>query len=241
MGCWNETCLLTRLPIQSDEDAVCVLIAERPEITSICYAHDVFTPVTLPIFGKYDDYGSLEQLSNDVGSLKAMLRIPVRAKTESGFVPYVTKCDDEREYVARLIRESGHDELYVEMPCMNTHKTAFSRILPVFMLRGFYDFAVKLRRDLFKDVEYKHLYLYDMGLMNSLPVNYAKSLESTRGKQQLARDLIALNSFMGTMRIAWGPTAGSGSQNCLENGYQMDFYDLMRERAQNIHIQSKWD
>ena len=241
MGCWNETCLLTRLPIQSGEDTVCVLIAERPEIDGICYAHDAFKPVSLPIFGKYDDYGNLEDLSDDCRGLKLLRQIVLRAKTDTGFVPHEIRCDDDMEYATRLIGESGRNGLYVGMPNGKPGRTAYSRLLPVFILREFYDFAVKQRRDVFEHVDYKHLYLYDIGLLSGMPVRYADALDAHEKQQRLVRDLMALNSFMGTMRIAWGPTAGSGSQNCLENGYQMDFYDLMHERARDIHVQSKWD
>ena len=241
MGCWNETCLLTRLPIQSDEKTVCVLIAERPNVHSACYADDIFTPVSLPIFGRYNDYGNLEQLEDTCDALELLREIKLYAKTNAGFVPYQIRHDNIKDYTISLIGQADHDELYTEMQDVETRQTAYSRIFPVFMLREFYDFAIRARGDMLADVEYKNLHLYSIGLMDNLPVRHAKTLASHEGQQKLVKDLVLLNTFMGTMRIAWAPTTGSGSQNCLENDYQDDFYDLMRDRAKDIHLQSKWD
>jgi hypothetical protein len=65
MGCWNETCGLTNLPILENESAVLVLLAIQSNITSACYTSDFAEPVALPIFGKYNSYGEVEQVTNE--------------------------------------------------------------------------------------------------------------------------------------------------------------------------------
>jgi len=63
MGCWNETCQLTNLPISNGERVVMF-----PLTATI--ARDEWLPVelktlTLPIFGSYDDYGFIEDVEDD--------------------------------------------------------------------------------------------------------------------------------------------------------------------------------
>lgn len=75
MGCWNGTCAITNLPIIEGDDVAVLFIknidlahrASVPEDSGIMgpsggpyvYPTDEWTPVTLPFFSKYDDYGGV--------------------------------------------------------------------------------------------------------------------------------------------------------------------------------------
>ena len=69
MGCWNNTCFISHLPIQYGEPIVMLLLRcktynmERWRPLS-CYVDDLITPLGLPIYGTYDDYGSVENIKN---------------------------------------------------------------------------------------------------------------------------------------------------------------------------------
>lgn len=66
MGCWNETCSLTNLPICWGEPTVAILLEQTPHVShqnGIVYPDDIFRPVGLPLCGKYDDYGNLEDVT----------------------------------------------------------------------------------------------------------------------------------------------------------------------------------
>lgn len=64
MGCWNETCALSNLPILAGEDVVFLILTRNPysenECKTGCGIGDHWFPRTLPVFAKYDDYGSIE-------------------------------------------------------------------------------------------------------------------------------------------------------------------------------------
>lgn len=65
MGCWNETCSLTNLPICWGEPTVAILLERNPHFShndGTIYPDDIFRPVGLPLYGKYDDYGNLEEV-----------------------------------------------------------------------------------------------------------------------------------------------------------------------------------
>lgn len=62
MGCWNGTCNISKLPIFHGDDIVVIpLVAVSDDLsTSTCYPTDNFVPFAMPIFGKYNDYGGIE-------------------------------------------------------------------------------------------------------------------------------------------------------------------------------------
>jgi len=70
MGCWNETCALTNLPICSGDRAVYLPITEVAHHGDykipICYYYssDRFQVSGLPIRGTYNDYGTLEKVDD---------------------------------------------------------------------------------------------------------------------------------------------------------------------------------
>ncbi len=67
MGCWYNTCYISKLPIFSDEDIVLILLREnkyRQSSPFTCCPQDNFVPFGLPIYGKYDEYGGIEDITN---------------------------------------------------------------------------------------------------------------------------------------------------------------------------------
>ena len=74
MGSWNETCMLSNLPIRWGDRVVWIpLVPEGYGTVASYYAHDVFKPFFLPLRGKYDDYGTVEDIDNTYQA-KATLR-----------------------------------------------------------------------------------------------------------------------------------------------------------------------
>lgn len=63
MGCWNQTCMLSRLPIHAGDKVVAFLIHETPfgHSGGICYSTDLYQPIFIPIYGQYNDYGAIEE------------------------------------------------------------------------------------------------------------------------------------------------------------------------------------
>lgn len=77
MGCWNATCGISNLAITYGSDVVCIPILlenSRNEVAGQCYIDDMYSPFCLPIFGKYNDYGAMENIILDE-TAKSTLRI----------------------------------------------------------------------------------------------------------------------------------------------------------------------
>ena len=68
MGCWNETCLMSNLPIMAGEKVAMMLLSNRfADVnygpTGVLTEHDdVWAPICFPIIGEYDDYGGIENV-----------------------------------------------------------------------------------------------------------------------------------------------------------------------------------
>jgi hypothetical protein len=90
MGCWNETCAITQMPIHVGDPVVLVFLTKvdrhAENHNGFCNVNDIWTPKFLPVFGEYDDYGGLEEIQENwnteyiVDSLKSEL-MTVRLST----------------------------------------------------------------------------------------------------------------------------------------------------------------
>jgi len=77
MGCWNETCFMSNLPIRHGDPVVAFITAQggweptkHRARASFCYPGDEEEPISLPIKARYNDYGSIEDWSvSDVAVL----------------------------------------------------------------------------------------------------------------------------------------------------------------------------
>ena len=72
MGCWNETCGVTQMPIMSGDPVALLLLDRMADIypdthkdAGHCYPADIWAPIGTPIYGAYNDYGSLEDIQED--------------------------------------------------------------------------------------------------------------------------------------------------------------------------------
>ncbi len=86
MGCWNETCALTNLPIHEGDKVVLVPV----------YDHQM---TGLPIRGEYNDYGMIENITNP--NIAEIFKLQV----EDGVKRGVCKITDDDHYKGRTTPE----------------------------------------------------------------------------------------------------------------------------------------
>lgn len=65
MGCFNVTCAISHMPIKHGDDVVFLILEKskdgfRGEGALGCYPTHFWTPYMLPVYAKYNDYGSIE-------------------------------------------------------------------------------------------------------------------------------------------------------------------------------------
>jgi hypothetical protein len=64
MGCFNQTAFLSNLPITSGQDTVLIFLLPKATGHAV-YSTDNFTPLLLPVYGEYDEYGKIENVVRD--------------------------------------------------------------------------------------------------------------------------------------------------------------------------------
>lgn len=132
MGCWNETCGFTRLPIKNGDRVVVVITASpMPSYAeSYVYYNDKAVMHGMAFRGEYDDYGSVENIDCNPLLQDFLLKQEYYEKTRSEeikkFVPKTMEnlCDKISEgciYIGKSIRTNEgaalrlfmmHEELY---------------------------------------------------------------------------------------------------------------------------------
>lgn len=63
MGCWNHTCAVSNLHITAGQEVVVFLLLKNhtADDSSFCYGNALYDVMPLPFYGKYDDYGGVEE------------------------------------------------------------------------------------------------------------------------------------------------------------------------------------
>lgn len=92
MGCWNETCGITQMPICAGDPVRMFLIVEvegewAREDVCHSYTTDLWRPFGLPLKGTYDEYGRIENIEEDALStllLESLKEIIVEVPNRMG-------------------------------------------------------------------------------------------------------------------------------------------------------------
>lgn len=63
MGCWNQTCGLTQLHIRHGDEVMVFAMVKNRKVDSLCYSTPFYSPIMMPFYAKYDDYGGGEECS----------------------------------------------------------------------------------------------------------------------------------------------------------------------------------
>lgn len=69
MGCWNGTCMVSNLPIRQSEKVKLIILKNKGEnlnVSGTCHSTDIMEPAFFPISGVYNDYGSIENIIEDL-------------------------------------------------------------------------------------------------------------------------------------------------------------------------------
>ena len=77
VGSWNETCMVSNLAIQYDEPTIAYILRPRftnaGDIQRLFYSTELYEPISFPIFGRYDSYGSICEYDEKDTSVRHIL------------------------------------------------------------------------------------------------------------------------------------------------------------------------
>lgn len=164
MGCWNETCGISNLPIHTGEK-VCLFILGPTSNNGLAgegyYADDLFVQLGFPIFGVYDDYGGIEYVEENSlmeDYLKEKIETMYFDKNSEEFLPYTWKSMED--FLGNLTRH----ELYVNIPRYRKVGAGYASITEYtkldFMLVH-YDLYERLIEDVKERFPYSHNETYE--------------------------------------------------------------------------------
>ena len=248
MGCFNETCMGSNLPILAGEECVLVMMVENPYVPTGVYATTGYAPM-LAIYGTYNDYGGLEKIQDEETALKLLASIPnLCVKTDEGLQPYtVTTLEDFLEASCRY----GLYATKVRGVLKGVAKDTLA-IHTVFLKPGFVnlvdqvaEYTSTMREIRLHIKEAKQAVLTH----NMVETEHKLRPEESRSKGpnmerldlhikamdavRYVKDMIKANVALGHLRKSWHIPSGAGSQNSISD-IQKAFAKFYQDEIERI-------
>ena len=87
MGYWLQTCTISNLPIKyEDKIIIFPLMLIKPNINEFTYnINDKYCPFSIPIIGRYNDYGGIENVENEKEVISFLKTLKFFIKNEDDF------------------------------------------------------------------------------------------------------------------------------------------------------------
>lgn len=250
MGCWNGTCGISNLPIKQGEEIVLFIVKEKNLFTcnggGYCYPTDLFEPISLPIIGEYNDYGSIENIKNE-----ELILPKIRKMFEEKNLIYpldgISDLDMNTASLSQIIREIERGNIRaLESPSiiklyelegitkskfLNVGIIMFHKKLYDTLIKKSYNFGYKKRyldiiensKDSvgFLDNIEKVILWYASRIPFEFTVDYL--IDSVLNSDDKLLDKIVevhtINSVLSSLRKSWIPQCGAGSQGYADDEY----------------------
>ncbi len=226
MGYWNETCMLTGLPIQTGEDVVGYFIARRRVPDGKTYPNAFYAPVTTPIYGQYDGYGRMENVRPGTPADKLLQVAGVKTKHNGKYEDII-----EPDVLACALRANTEHNLFIpDSGKLRTYCPAYL----VMVRREFHDTAMTAMNSRgCMPVNER-----DTGAFSQVEPILRHAVQNKLLNYEHVRELVAFNRYLALMRRSWHPTTGAGSQDEIEWQFQTNFYEQLLETAKDMYLQA---
>ena len=223
MGCWNETCGLTNLPIFSGEKTCAVIIEEMRPYNKSCLSAENWCPIGPAIWGDYSGYGYIEDIP-DEEEVKAFYR-QVMEKNGAKFVDKsMNACTfDHLDMFFRYVQEG---EIY----CV--HDGTIHHLQVVLFSKDAVERAKKNPDLMF----YKTMKPEDIFCTYGMR---SKLLRTFYNAGADLTDVVTIDLALRKLRRNWCPTSGCGSQNSIETDWLVDWYEAVAEKARALYEESQ--
>lgn len=254
MDSWNETDMLTGLPIEVGTPVVGFLIVDNKNTARMLgrtsYADTRWQPISMPIIGIYNDYGKIGNIENSEEIQSAIDKLAeFNFKLVCGHEPLSIQNDsisvergemvgnfDNKMMELVFVRKNLFDFI-METESSQQIITEYSDTLQEY-LNAVVTFAPQLN----DSMETTTSILLEIGryqqhfeclLSGGHPSNAATLWLSKTGCN--LSQTAAMTNFLNAMRLQWMPTSGYGKQTTINITEQVDFYKLVSKTAQEIY------
>lgn len=223
MGCWNETCGLTNLPIFYGEKTCAVIIEELRPYNKSCLSAENWCPIGPAIWGNYSGYGYIEDIP-DEEEVKNFYR-QVMEKNGAKFVDKsMNACTfDHLDIFFRYVQEG---EIY----CI--HDGTIHHLQVVLFSKDAVERAKKNPDLMF----YKTMKPEDIFCTYGMR---SKLLWTFYNAGADLTDVVTIDLALRKLRRNWCPTSGCGSQNSIETEWLADWYKAVAEKARALYEETQ--
>ncbi len=223
MGCWNETCGLTNLPIFYGEKTCAVIIEELRPYNKSCLSAENWCPIGPAIWGNYSGYGYIEDIP-DEEEVKNFYR-QVMEKNGAKFVDKsMNACTfDHLDIFFRYVQEG---EIY----CI--HDGTIHHLQVVLFSKDAVERAKKNPDLMF----YKTMKPEDIFCTYGMR---SKLLRTFYNAGADLTDVVTIDLALRKLRRNWCPTSGCGSQNSIETEWLADWYKAVAEKARALYEETQ--
>ena len=239
MGYWNETCMISNLPIMEGENVGAVLIAKAGNPIGTSYPDEEWKPISPVIMGEYNGYGGLNVFNvwNDENHAMTFKSKPLEEAIQNEMNDFRFLLEGKKplvETLGLLISSAKGDSLSV----------LYDQYIPYWEQKNQSVSVVFIKDPILR-------FIYE-ATYNEVAWEYkqvaGKELDSTRVFTRCHPLLKALHhqgvpvesalrveNWLKEIRSQWKPTSGRGSQREVENPETVEFYQLMASMAQDAY------
>lgn len=247
MGCWHGTCGLSQLPIQENDETVCIIL-NRNEFTKstdnmggYTYSNSIFEPYSIAIEGIYNGQGGISDVIGDNSAVIKQLSKHIAKKTDI-IVDGSLSIENIIEHIERnRVADVGfmliHKDLYYAVvKDVSARKEFWSKgvtlgehlnnVMEQYINRpADYDLMIHIdiaieNNKFNRDFKYNRSY-YTKG---NVPVDNKKAII----------ELMLFDHAMNRARKAWIPQMGAGSED-LDYDIPMIIAEFAKKKQKQFH------
>lgn len=262
MGCWNETCMISHLPIYSGDRIVAIPIISSVfdvENTRGIYSSDYWGIFLPPVRGTYDDYGSIENTNDPVFESVARKF----TKRDGIFDDFCDLTGDS--FINQCIAAIGQNEYYkdftgvakdVGIPYLSARYGSLwdrTQVKVVYIHEDIFDKMIAESEAGKEAWKFIHEISHTSGLFGDEP-DYVHGMSggcqsfyphhillvrllSSFGEKEVEKrmeEIIKFNGALEDMRMCYHPTTGSGSQDGM-NEFSKEMREMIAETAKTLY------
>lgn len=215
MGCWNGTCMVSNLPIRDREDVAIIPIRIKNIILehSICYNTTICEPLPILLYGKYDDYGCVYDITGDIEEFNEYMSKVVSKDTLDS---HIDSTIDLAENNLKLI-ERGHVE---NIAFVMIHKELFEKLTD----RYYYVDDNAEIKNIILEIYSKMTSPTELWFFETKPFYFSKRIKKVN--LESITKLYHFNNNLDDLRKMWSPQCGAGNQSDIDEAHDKlnEFY-----------------
>lgn len=205
MGCYNMVGFYSNLPIKANDDIVYFICASYGNLYdyNVLEPNDIIEPICLPIFGKYNEYGTIEDIVCDtnVQAIENTFNMPMHIITQTiENNSFITIDDSKNEDYERILNKLLDSQYFrnkekISLCVTMEHKSVYDTMATLFKDKYTTELDEKLEEilDLLKEKKQNFFNFF-----NPFPIKYnletilyikQKKLDSNMSDEEVIKNL----------------------------------------------------